>query len=104
MALLIHEGSHHYDLTQHHDRRGFTQISWQSDDVKKGDAQLSDFVSGYALTNSYEDFAESVTFFLLFQREFYERAQKSVLLMAKYVYIRDSLFSQEQDFITSYAS
>lgn len=103
-ALLIHEGSHHYDLTQHQDRWRFTQISWQSDDVKKADAQLSDFVSGYALTNSYEDFAESVTFFLLFQREFYERAQNSEALMTKYQYIQHIFDRDRSDIQTSYAS
>lgn len=103
-ALLIHEGSHHYDLTRHRDRSAFTQLSWQTDDIKKPGAQLIDFVSGYALTNSYEDFAESVTFFLLFEREFFERAQKSKVLMEKYRSIERIFGTDEADPLTSYAS
>lgn len=103
-ALLIHEGSHHYDLTRHTDRSVFARISWQTDDIKKPDAQLIDFVSGYALTNSYEDFAESVTFFLLFEREFFERAQKSAILMQKYQHIQQIFAPTGRDVLTSYAS
>lgn len=89
---------------RHSDRSAFTRLSWQTDDIKKPDAQLIDFVSGYALTNSYEDFAESVTFYLLFERDFYERAQKSEILMQKYQYIHKKVFGSDASAPVSYAS
>ena len=54
-------------------RTKFSSISWQASDLKKTNAKLEDFVSGYALTNDYEDFAESLTMFVLFNEEFAQR-------------------------------
>ena len=53
---------------------------------------MEDFVSGYALTNDYEDFAESLTMFVLFNEEFAQRAQKNEALKKKYLFLQDFVF------------
>jgi len=70
----------------------FYKISWQDYNVKKKGAVLSDFVSGYALTNKYEDFAESFTFFVFHNDTFKARAQKSIALAAKYDFLHEQVF------------
>lgn len=106
-ALLIHEWAHHFDLTQFHNnpvRAQFTSISWQASDIKKTNAKLEDFVSGYALTNDYEDFAESLTMFVLSNEEFAQRSQTNESLKKKYLFLQDFVFWQGEFIGTNYAS
>ncbi|MFO0763707.1 MAG: hypothetical protein U0518_02495 [Candidatus Gracilibacteria bacterium] len=106
-ALLIHEGAHHFDLTRFHDnpvRTKFSSISWQASDLRKTNAKLEDFVSGYALTNDYEDFAESLTMFVLFNEEFAQRAGTNEALKKKYLFLQDFVFGQGEFQGTNYAS
>lgn len=53
---------------------------------------MEDFISGYALTNDYEDFAESLTMFVLFNEEFEQRAQTNEALEKKYLFLQDFVF------------
>lgn len=106
-ALLIHEWAHHLDLTRFHNnpaRSKFTSISWQTPDLKKTNAKMEDFISGYALTNDYEDFAESLTMFVLFNEEFEQRAQTNEALEKKYLFLQDFVFWQGEFHGTNYAS
>jgi hypothetical protein len=50
------------------------------------------FVSGYASTNQYEDFAESFTMYVFHNKEFLKRAQTSTFLQKKYTFLRTSVF------------
>jgi hypothetical protein len=53
---------------------------------------MSDFLSGYALSNKYEDFAESFTFFVFHNEEFKRRAVKNIMLARKYNFFKKYVF------------
>lgn len=97
-SVFIHELSHYLDiyyLTP--DFKGdksdkFYEISWKSEKVLKAWQKTDNFVSGYSMTNRYEDFAESFTFYVLHNKEFYKRAQKNDYLMKKYLFFEKVLF------------
>lgn len=113
-ALFIHETGHNWDLgcmqgTEAAGKSGFSdgneaiytddpsvgfyQISWITSSVKRSNARPEDFVSGYASSNVFEDFAESFTYFILQNEVFAERAQENAALAQKYMWIRDTLFN-----------
>jgi len=46
------------------------------------------------MTNKYEDFAESFTYYILHNKDFQEKAQKSKLLQKKYDYFNIFLFKK----------
>ena len=70
----------------------FYNISWNSTKVLKAWQTQSDFVSGYAMTNKYEDFAESFTYFVLHNEDFLYKANKSDILKKKYNFFIKYLF------------
>jgi hypothetical protein len=51
-----------------------------------------DFVSGYAAANQYEDFAESLVFYIFHNATFADRALRSESLRQKYLFFANSLF------------
>jgi len=51
-----------------------------------------DFVSGYAMTNKYEDFAESLTYYILHNEDFLIKSKKSQYLKEKYIFFNFYLF------------
>ena len=57
-----------------------------------------DFVSGYAMTNQYEDFAESYVYYILHNKDFYTRTQSSSLLRQKYEFFEKYVFSTKEFF------
>jgi hypothetical protein len=65
----------------------FYEISWVNSSTRKGDAWYIDFVSGYGMTNPYEDFAESTTLFLLHNATFKAMSAQSPALAKKYTYL-----------------
>ena len=102
IKVLVHEMGHVVDVrylipdvfgTDLSD--DFYSVSWKEYNVRKKDATLKDFVSGYALTNKYEDFAESFTFFVFHNETFQKRAKNSKALQAKYDFFRDAIFDDE---------
>lgn len=62
--------------------------------MKPGQKRL-DFVSGYAMTNRYEDFAESYTFYVLHNDYFLLKAQDSRVLLQKYNFFSEYVFEDE---------
>lgn len=70
----------------------FYAISWDSYKVKKKGAKLADFVSGYALSNKYEDFAESFSYYVFHNAEFKKRAKDNGMLAKKYEFFAKKLF------------
>lgn len=86
----------------------FYNISWESTKTMKKNMSTWDFVSWYAMTNKYEDFAESFNYYVLFNSSFFEKAQKSEALMNKYLFFwkyifrknefKSTDFSQQHDF------
>ncbi len=96
--VFVHELGHIVDI--HSLRSGalgdpsekFYAISWDSYKVKKKGAKLADFVSGYALSNKYEDFAESFSFYVFHNAEFKRRAATNAALWKKYRFFSKEVF------------
>jgi hypothetical protein len=51
-----------------------------------------DFVSGYAMTNKYEDFAESLTYYILHNKDFLDKTKTSRILKRKYNFFSFYIF------------
>lgn len=52
------------------------------------------FVSGYAATNQYEDFAETFALYVFHNTAFAELSKTSVILQKKYDYMGDYVFGE----------
>lgn len=98
ISVFIHELGHFVDL--YYLRKWyfwdasnkFYDISWKSTKILKSWNGQKDFVSGYAMTNKYEDFAESFEFFILHNKDFLKKAQNSSKLMKKYEFFEEHIF------------
>lgn len=115
-ALFIHEFGHITDLgclrgtngtkTEFYDGKEpilsddlslkFYRLSWKSATEKKSDAQASEFISGYAQSDPFEDFAETFAAYALEQSAFEELSQTNDNLRKKYEFMRDEVFKNEQ--------
>ncbi len=74
----------------------FYSVSWKdSKTMWKGNSSL-DFVSGYAMSDPFEDFAESYNFYLLHGSQFKYLSSFNARLARKYAYIRDVIFHGEE--------
>ncbi len=102
IKLFVHEFGHYVDLyfflplTSWDISEDFYDISWTNTTVKRPWEWLSSFVSGYAATNKYEDFAESFTFYIFHNTYFADRALKNESLREKYLFFNTKVFSQGQ--------
>lgn len=66
----------------------FYGISWKNENERKQRARQSDFVTGYAYEgDSFEDLAESVTYYLTQENAFRERADKNPVLAQKLAWL-----------------
>jgi hypothetical protein len=100
LKLLVHEVAHYIDiyslssiLWDGIDPSGaFYSVSWSDKTTKKPGQTLSDFISGYAATNQFEDFAETFTFYVFHNEEFADRALRSDALRQKYVFLSKVVF------------
>lgn len=70
----------------------FYRISWLSEDKLKKAAVNTDFVSGYAMTDCFEDFAESYVYYVLHNKDFKKLASTSDALYAKYYFLKYQVF------------
>lgn len=112
-ALFIHESGHNFDLgclqgTAAAGKSAFSDgeepiykddpsvdfysISWITSSVQRSNSTSDDFVSGYASSDIFEDFAESFAYFILHNAEFAKRAQENDAMAKKYIWMRDVLF------------
>ena len=97
-AVWIHEFWHFIDLYFFKkdifidESEYFYEISWDKVKVMKAGLTSEDFVSGYSMTNKYEDFAETFTYFILHNEDFIVMAEKSSILKAKYDFFNKYLF------------
>ena len=102
LSVLIHEFGHYYDIyslpaTSFGDRsQDFYDISWDSVSIMREWSVQEDFVSGYSMTNQYEDFAESYVYYILHNEDFIYRSISNEKLAQKYKYIRENIFSKNQ--------
>lgn len=75
---------------------GFYRISWKDDKTRKKTAGNQDFVSGYAMTDPFEDFAESYVYYILHNKNFKNKTQNSDKLLAKYNYMKNAVFDGKE--------
>lgn len=99
MKLLTHEVGHYVDIYtlfssgEQDISDDFYSISWSDKTTKKAGEWLSSFVSWYAATNKYEDFAESFTFYVFHNEDFSARALSNESLRQKYLFFRENVFA-----------
>ncbi len=100
LSVGIHEFAHYFDIyilekSLFQDvSRYFYDISWESTKVIVSGQKSTDFVSGYAMTNKYEDFAETYTYFVLHNDDFFLKAQQSEILQKKYDFFGKFIFKK----------
>ena len=96
--VLIHEFGHYIDIyslpksTFWDESQQFYDISWDSVTTIRPDLKGKDFVSGYAMTNQYEDFAESYVYYVLHNKDFLEKSKESNILARKYTFFQKYIF------------
>ena len=106
LSVWVHEFSHYLDLYILDNSwwsdisNDFYNISWESTKVLKAWLNQNDFVSWYSMTNKYEDFAESFTYYVLHNNDFYSKAKNSDILMNKYNFFKNNIF-KNWEFITN---
>ncbi len=61
----------------------FWKISWVKQNVKRDDARDADFISGYAKSDAFEDFAETFAAYVLQRDMLRTRAENNAALAAK---------------------
>lgn len=80
----------------------FYEISWINTTTLKPSMEQKDFVSGYSMTNKYEDYAESFTYYILHNNDFYEKSLLSETLKKKYDFFSDYIFRNDEFKTNSY--
>ncbi len=73
----------------------FYSLSWADAVTTQKKSFAKDFVSGYAQSDPFEDFAETFAFFALHQNEFKIIAKRSRILQAKYDFMQRVIFAGE---------
>jgi hypothetical protein len=102
LAVGVHEFSHFYDLYVLVRKNGidisdyFYDIAWEDTRIIKASLNQRDFVSGYAMTNKYEDFAESYTYYVFHNSDFFKRSRESNILMQKYDFFSKYIFPNNE--------
>jgi hypothetical protein len=74
----------------------FYRISWIGSSKRKKAASNMDFVSGYAMSDPFEDFAESYVYYVLHNKSFKVLAASSDALYAKYRFMKYQVFDGEE--------
>jgi hypothetical protein len=113
MAVLTHELAHNVDLVyfgykntkkpsgfmdgktviyESDPSLNFYRISWQNEKTKKSGSSKTDFVSGYAMTDPFEDFAETYAYYVLQNESFKSLAASNTAMNKKYIFMRDTVF------------
>jgi hypothetical protein len=97
--VLVHELGHMIDIyllkrkwTTPDPSKIYYAISWKESTVLRPGMTPAAFVSGYAATNQYEDFAETFTMYVFHNAELLKRAADSEPLQKKYDFLRDHVF------------
>jgi len=80
----------------------FYEISRVNTTTLKPAMEQKDFVSGYSMTNKYEDFAESFTYYILHNNDFYEKSLSSEILKRKYDFFSNYVFKNDEFKTNSY--
>ena len=108
ISVFIHEFWHYIDLYFLEKKvfldisSKFYEISWLETKIKKQNMEISDFVSWYAATNKYEDFAESFTYYVLHNKDFLEKAKTNQTIKTKYDFFWRYIFKNKEFFSTKF--
>ncbi len=70
----------------------FYRISWATDGKKNSGAVNTDFVSGYAMSDKHEDFAETYAYYVLHGKDFRVMTASSSALLEKYNFMKEVVF------------
>ncbi len=70
----------------------FYKLSWRNEREQKFLAERKDFVSGYAMSDPFEDFAESFNFYVLHGKDFRAIKKESSVLAQKYDFLKNEVF------------
>lgn len=71
---------------------GFYTINWKNSNTTWKNGVVFDFVTEYASSDPFEDFAETYNFYLLHGSQFKYAAKFNQRLAQKYAYMRDRVF------------
>jgi hypothetical protein len=74
----------------------FYRMSWTSEKARKHESTFLDFVSEYASTDPFEDFAETYTYYRLHSPEFRKLAEFNEALQKKYAFMKEYVFEGEE--------
>ena len=74
----------------------FYRISWENNTRRKLGAVRRDFVSGYAMTDPFEDFAETYLIYRLHGDKFRSILPQSIQLQRKYDFMKTIVFEGEE--------
>jgi hypothetical protein len=69
----------------------FFSISWTAADILQEGSRKADFVSGYAQSDAFEDFAETFAMYILHRDAFEERAKTNAAIAAKLNWMKTNL-------------
>lgn len=121
IAVFIHEMGHIVDLSyliskeeNEKTNMGFSQfpvfrfdtsldyylLSWKNCSEKASQTVRRNFVSEYAMTNCYEDFAETYAYYLLHQSDFEQIKNDNPVIFSKFYFLRNLVFKQESNSTT----
>jgi hypothetical protein len=70
----------------------FYELSWKDKKTQKYSAERKDFVSGYAMSDVFEDFSESFNFYVLHGEDFRAIKNESRILAQKYDFLKEEIF------------
>jgi hypothetical protein len=76
----------------------FYTLDFKDDKTLKRTATEWDFVSGYAMTDPFEDFAESYAYYVLHGNEFRSLAETNSVLQKKYEFLKNKVFNGKEYF------
>lgn len=74
----------------------FYRLSFQNTKNRSEDSSRFDFVTGYALTDPFEDFAETYVFYRLHGPAFRSLAERNDVLRDKYEFMKEEVFGGEE--------
>ncbi len=77
----------------------FYSLSWKDSQTKHKNARKQDFVTGYATSDPFEDFAESMLFYMEHGNTFRAYAEANPILTAKYAFFKTHVFDGKE-FVT----
>lgn len=67
----------------------FYELSWVSENTRKRSSSYKDFVSGYGMSDIFEDFAETLHFYMYYNQIFQELTAQSATLETKYQFMNE---------------